>query len=85
VLSYNSLYKEEWVSEQPCVSTSVIHLNKMSPVIMNPDSAKLQLRKNFAEATVSDTQCHRQLRPDPQLSMNTILTLVLDYKFSLSK
>jgi len=85
VLSYYSLYKEEWVSEQPCFSTSVIHLNKMSPVIMNPDSAKLHLRKAVAKVTVSDTHCHRQLRPDPQLSMNKILTLLLDYKFSLSK
>jgi len=50
-------------------------MDKMSPVIMNPDSANLQLRKTAAEATVSDTQCHRQFRPDPQLSMNKILTL----------
>jgi hypothetical protein len=85
VLSYCSLYKEEWVSEQSCLSTSVIHLNKMFPVITNPDSAKLHLRKTAAEATVSATHCHRQVRPDPQLSMNKILTLVLDYKFSLSK
>jgi hypothetical protein len=85
VLSYYSLYKEEWVSKQSCLSTSVIHLNKMSPVIMNPDSAKLHLRKAAAEATVSDTHCHTQLRSDTQLSMNKILTLVLDYKFSLSK
>jgi hypothetical protein len=52
---------------------------------MNPDSAKLHLRKTAAEATVSDTHSHRQLLPDSQLSMNKILTLVLDYKFSSSK
>lgn len=85
MLSYYSLYKEEWVSEQCCLSSSAIRLNKMSPVIMNPDSANLQLRKNAAQATVSDTHCHRHLRSDPQLSMNKILTLVKNYKFSLSK
>ena len=78
VLSYYSLHREEWASEQSCLSISVIQLNKMSPVIMNPDSAKMQLRKSAAETTLPDTHCHRQLRSDTQLSMNKILTLILD-------